>query len=220
MQAAAARPAYSCTPYHCFGEVTWPGSNNGAHTTLGVVQLYCTPGATLCGQGWFVDNEMWVNAGSYYWVEAGYSTYSNDHATSVDYFWADSRPNYGYFEHVLSSASSDYGNSVNLTIQRAGSRTFEVSLVSPNFSWVDYSTNNSMSPNSITIGQELNANSASGAWANTAVFTNNQYVNAYTNTFHYQSLNGNQNVQNPPHAGWLTYPSDSSTGGGFWTSCC
>jgi hypothetical protein len=221
VQAASARPDYSCTPYHCFGLNDWPGVVNGSHTAVSVVHLSCTPGANQCGQGWFVDNEMWLNdnGSSYrYWVEAGYSTNSNDHITYVDYFWADTRPGYGHYEHILSSVPpGDYGNYVNLTIKLTSSSSFQALISSPNYSYSATSINNSMSPNDITIGQELFG--SSGASAPTAHFINNQYINT-SNVSIYQYLNGSLSTPNPPYGGWTTQPRYSSTGGNMYTDCC
>jgi hypothetical protein len=221
VQAAPAHAEYSCT-YHCYGINDWPGGPiNGSHTAVSVVQLSCTPGASLCGQGWFIDNEMWLAQNTSccsYWVEAGYSTYSNDHYTSIDYFWADLRPGSSYYEHVLSTVpSGDYGNYANLTIKRSSSSSFSVSISSPNYSYSGSSTSNSMTPNDINIGQELYG--TIGASAPTAHYIYNQWIDT-SNVSHYQTANGSITSDSPPYAGWTTWPSSSSTGGNMYTYCC
>jgi hypothetical protein len=221
--------SYSCAG-DCHAINDWQnGTINGSATQISVVHLTCSP--TYCSSGGFVDNEMWLqkltspnNPPGYqcpcYWVEAGYSTYSNDHLTRVDYFWADKRPIYGYVEHDLASVpSGDYGNYASVYINRSSSSSFEVTINSPGYYFDGSSTNNSMSPNDINIGQELYG--TNGALAPNADLIDNAYIDT-SNNFYYQTTMGNRTEDGPPYAWWAIYPTppNSSTGGDLVTACC
>ena len=113
---------------------------------------------------------MWlVQPGStQYWVEAGYATYSSAFSHTVQYFWADQRPSGGYNEHPLSSvASGDYGFPTYFNILYVGSNQYRVSIQGyTSGSHQYYSTNNTMQPTLIQMGQELaGSGSASAPYA-------------------------------------------------------
>lgn len=226
--AAQAHPAgnthvmYSCTS-HCYGTTNFylQKAIDGGSTNITVEQMTCT-GCENCPLNQypycvgFIDNEMWVqNNGATNWVEAGYTTYPSP--AREDYFWADNDSN-GYYEHDLQGVpAGDYGNSTNFYIDRYTSNEFQVVIESNNYYTSGLSTNNSMTPTNVVIGQE--EHNIGTAMAYEAYYTFNAYIDSSQN-FHYLTFRGTETHNNPPHEGWITYPSPTgagSTGGEMWT---
>lgn len=217
---AATASNYSCgntASLHCYARQDWPGGPiNGADTTISVVRM--------AGGNGFVDNEMWVAdcdpnnifCTSPHWIETGYIAL---YTGSEQFFWSDLRPQDSNLnQHLLGSIpSGDYGNTAYFEISRYTSNSFQVILSSPFVGMVNYSTNNSMTPGDILIGQELAG--SSGASAPRAYYTDNQWIDT-GNHYDYQASLGSYHGDNPPYVGWTTLPTKSSTGGVLWTNCC
>ncbi len=216
--------AYSCTSGHCYAVDNWAGGVTGAATDITVRGL----GAPDNGQG-FITNELWVfQYPGTYWVEEGITVGpSQGHPCTADcYFWADSRPGSSYYEHWLESVpQTDYGKSTTFSISTgyAGENTWNVDLQGYNGSFTELSQNNSMSPNYIQIGGELEG--SSGGYALEAHYTNNYWSNDY-NTFNYQTGPGNQgtvdgSANGAPwnEAGWANSPYPGNNGGDWVTAC-
>ena len=155
--ARAAMLSYSCTGPHCYGTSVWSSTSYyGGSTNISVVNLSCTP--SVCGlDAGAVDNEMWLDGKvgqTTYWVEAGYSTYSTDHTTTIDYFWADSRPCCGYAEHVEGQVpSGDFGHNTSFQVYSLCCQEFQVEIYSPSVTYNGTSTSNSMAPSDVKIGR-------------------------------------------------------------------
>jgi hypothetical protein len=74
------------------------------------------------------------------------------------YYWADNRPGGGYHEHPIAKVqSTDYGQGLFLQTYETsyGGGTFSVYFGAPSLSFTGYSRDNTMLPDTITIGQEL-----------------------------------------------------------------
>lgn len=221
----AAKALYSCK-YHCYGLVDWSKNQypsiDGGQTVISMVELSCSPSA--CGNAnppWFIDNEMWLygNGGQNYWVEDGYSTYSNGHSTRIDYFWADSRPNGGgYTEHDLATVpSGDFGHNSTFQIYGLCCSEYQVEIYSPSNIYNGTSTANSMSPTDVVIGQELFG--TSGASAPTANFVDNEYINTSGGGVYFTTA-PNPQQSSPVHAVWAVKPASGNSGGKLQTYCC
>jgi len=211
--------AYSCGTAHCYKGIHWGGHVSGESTDIYIAPL------TAPNDGGFVDNETWlVDLTGPYWVEIGYSTFGS---SSVQYFWADSRPGSTYYEHPMASvAGNEYGTRPQFAIQHGSGNSWVASIVGPgsNFGGSWTSTNNTMTGNDIQIGQELAG--TTGASANYANFTINVWYGYYDGSFHYQTNSGQDlnlaygSTSNPPYGGWDVIPQNSTTGGQFTTNCC
>lgn len=192
----------------------------GSATNITVVHLSCLNG---CSNG-FVNDEMWLQqegntacSGDLCWVEAGYIQGSG----FEDYFWADNRPNGGFFYHELTEVpGADYGHATTFIINRTSTTTkWLVDIYdSAGNSWVNYSTNNSMAPNEIVIGQELAG--GGGASAPRADFTHNVYYSGSGSA--YQNNQGSGFVAaRPPYGGIAAVPAgNTNAGGDIYTYCC
>ena len=153
-------------------------------------------------------------------MEAGYQVGS----VSQFYFWADSRPNGGFFNHFVTYVPGvDYGHATTFVITRSNpTTTWQVNIYdSSGNSWLAYSTNNSMAPDEIIIGQEIAG--SSGASAPVADFTHNVWF--ASSGSHYQSNSGSGFHPSPagaPNKGVIAEPpaGDSNAGGDIETYCC
>ena len=214
---------YSCDMNHCYGTVAWSGAATGFSMELTAVPL--TSGDN------FIDDEGWLidyfasgdpTKGAY-WVETGEA---NDGA-GTEYFWAENKAYWGYMQYDLGPVSqhdlnhatwiaykveqdSKTPSSWNVTISdaKSGSVLF-----------TGQSTENSMSPNNVTEGQELAGHQ--GAQAPIALFSENAIINGKKMTF--QTSDGASTVNEPPNAGWFPgnkKPSQTTNGGTWFTDCC
>jgi hypothetical protein len=217
--------AYSCGGNHCYGIQDWYGTVNGSETTITIANLSCTGG---CVNDGFIDNEMWLsdehtkacvnNQYSECWVEVGYQ---NDGSGPTNHFWGDMRPidnavNY----HPLMQASS-YPTAY--TLDGVGNQQFEVGLVflypcRYGCRYTYFSTQNSMGPNHIKIGQEL-AGQTGGASASRADFSNNYWQGAINGGWNLQGYGNGPGVSydSPPYAAWVNNTPSSND---FYTHCC
>jgi len=108
----------------CYAYASWTAVTGNLQSTITTVGLSCDP--VGCNSvGGFIDNEIWLadlqSAGAPYWVEAGYGTWTTGTSTTIQYFWADDRPdqNAPYIAHMLPAAS--VGAAVQYTIERQSS---------------------------------------------------------------------------------------------------
>jgi hypothetical protein len=183
-----------------------------------VVQMQCSKcGGNNGTTAGFIDNEMWLTATGYRWVEVGYLTQADALHSWEEYFWADSRPvdpsgvvNY----HPLGLIpSGDYNQYAMFTIKRSGSSSFHVTISSPNASKTGDSTNNTMTVSGVNMGQELAGNAgASAPYAHYIYrsYWNSSGVSKGVGT-QYSPVDGA-----PPY--WQQIP--GTTVGDFETSCC
>lgn len=212
--------AYSCVTRHCYGGAIWPNSHvPGTTTSIYMAELYCDN----CDG--FIDDETWLSEDTSTrcekstlqacWVEIGY-TKGNDTNYTQDYFWADVRPgqNYRFFD-LGPVASCAFGNYTYFLIDTTGPDEWEAYFSDCNRSSDNYSYNNSLSPDTITIGSELAGTAR--ASANRAYFIDNYWENS-NHQWVNQSVDGDLYYNNPPYVGWSIPPSQSSTGGELWTN--
>jgi len=173
--------------------------------------------------GGFLNNEIWVvdNTSSQKqyctgtnvracWVEAGYQG-GSDGCGGIGfygfecYFWSDSRPNGGYFNHFNALPSDNYNHHTRFKIKWIGNGSWDVSvnpLASSDGYWDSTSTNNTIYPQDEQIGQEL---SGSGVfydnWITTVDYVNTKWADANVN-FWYQGSKGSEFASNPPDETW------------------
>jgi hypothetical protein len=228
---------YSCGTSqsdHCYGVVKWTGSFSGVSTEMTVV--------SLASGDIFVDDEEWLvdylstgNAlNSTYWVETG--IWNEGYGT--DYFWADNKANAAFMSYDLgpvSQADLDAVSQIVFTVHQdpVTASQWNVTIARPagTVLFTAASTDNPMTPNSITEGQELAG--SSDAEAQLAFFEKNAYFQGASKI--YQTTDGlvcvGQSTTSlpcpskspPPMAGWLPpfVPTVlSSDGGYFFTWCC
>jgi hypothetical protein len=164
--------AYSCGNLqinHCYAEMYWPGSMQGEKTDIKVEPI-------TCGCNGFLNDELWVQSTSgcspNCWVEAGIKNETGYGYTFS--FWADQRPNGGgYHNHYMNAFfQGDFDHDTTFYIFENGSNRFAVvktvagvngCMYVCSASWTEYSTNNSMSPNYITLGAELAGSSGASS---------------------------------------------------------
>lgn len=223
--------AYNCRPNHCYGFASWNGARNsfaGSDTTILVVPLsYQNAG------GDFINHEMWLQdehngacGGNLCWVEAGY-TYGSVAGGPIkaQYFWAHQRPNLGYNEFAVGDIpASDYWNNTDFSIARDPNNAswYNVmirSSVPGSVYSVTTSTSNPMQPEAIHTGTELSG--FQGANSPQARFTYNRWIANDYNKY-YQTSDGVVIHNDPP---WTTWgagyaPSQTTTGGQLYSSCC
>jgi len=214
--------AYSCDPSHCYGVVDWSGGTSYAGTSILVRGL----GAPDSGAG-FITNEIWLADSPYYWVETGITIgpVGGQLCTSDCYFWADTRPGAGYYEHFLADVpQTDYGKSTIFGVRNQGGGTFSAEVSGYNGSYYGYSMGNSMSPNWIQTGMELQG--SSGGYALQAQYSSNLWSDG-TN-YYFQTNDGGNG---PPGGsndtteitwGWGSgqHPGDPNSNGGTWYTQC
>jgi len=224
---------YSCPDPngHCYAVASW--TNRAYVGTFLFVQV-----VPLQGGNGFVDDETWLidanntgcaNIQNMCWVEAGIIGLG----TETHYFWADNRPNNGFFFHDIGQVpSGDFNHQALLYIVSQNSlpgfaNTYAVEIVpvGPGGSgpYLATSTSNTMASQRIDLGQELDG--SSGASAPDAVFSGMEYKLAgetFQDSLHTQDNDGSLILANPPppRGRWVTPPSQSLTGGAFDTNCC
>lgn len=149
-----------------------------------------------------------------YWVEDGYWA-SSSFSSYQEYFWADHRPvdcggcvNVHVFGPV---PSDDYGYNPQFTIHYVGNNEYQVTVTSPHYAPNAYSTNNSMTPTLVQMGQELSG--TSGASAPDARFSYRYYWDE-TGSYIAIDYSYGTTYDHPPYLGYV--PNDSD----FYTYCC
>jgi hypothetical protein len=229
--------SYSCgtaDTNHCYGIVNWTGSYSGVSTEMTVVPL--------ASGDIFVDDEEWLvdyfstgdALSSAYWVETGIW----NEGFGTDYFWANNTANAGFMSYDLgpvSQADLNADAQIVFTLHQdsATPSQWNVTISRPAgpVLFMEASTDNPMTPNTVIEGQELAG--SSGAEAQLAFFEKNAFFQGNTKTI--QSTDGTVCVGEattsvpcpskspPPMAGWwptLAPSVSSSDGGYFFTWCC
>lgn len=216
---------------HCYANMYWPGSMEGEKTDINVQPINC-------GCDGFLNDELWVQStggcggdglgGSNCWVEAGIKDQTGYGYTFS--FWADRRPGGGYNNHFrFALTQSDFNHSITFEIFKSGTNQWTVEkhhagvngcAEGCSASFTEYSTNNSMAANYITLGAELAG--TNGASSPTIHFTYNYWYDG--STYHPQG-SGNPGAGilppgDPPYAFWLNGQVGGPTGGDFYTECC
>ena len=163
------------------------------------------------------------------WIKAGYKQDTSKRSGGQYFFWADVRPlnndctsHCSYQEHILDNVkSSDMNNPLYILLINTGS-------TSPTDQWSvaiyaqvtyynnQYSTANTMHPDQMAIGEELEGTrDASAPYAH---FKNPEFCN-FTCTYERsdgQFLGGQNLPHNPPAGGWNVRPSSGPYAGDFW----
>jgi len=208
-----AEPTWNCI-LHCWGAIVWNGGTSGIYTSISVTSIYSN------SQDYFVNNEGWMaNVDQGTWVEAGYKALYGERR----YFWEDFRPGDINPNRYLLAAvpSADIGGRVGITLSRTSSNSFDVILQSNTYTLRNYSTNNSMQPDSMQIGQEVFAQPGTTT-APEASWIYNQWRED-NGTWHFQNrLQDDYRNNSPPiHSQWAQFPTDAGSNGGTWiASCC
>ncbi len=237
---------YSCEKDHCYGFVRVVATQNDVPSFRGVAtSVIAVP---LNGGDGEINTEMWVaqadnpacddlGTGNICWIEVGLSAGANGGGCSIasnetHIFWADNRPNKGFFCHDQGALQQqEFNQPVFLTIafRPLEPNTFDVEAltctsVTGNGScsrriFAATSTNNEMAATHVDIGMELAG--TKGASASPTQFTGTIFANPHV-IFGWTFLNvdGSVRVDAPVKAGWTTTPSTSSSGGSFSTACC
>ncbi len=225
--------AYECVNHddrpgnHCYGVTIW-GSDEGRGTFAGGATTIQVPRMTYNTDWQHITAEMWVVDGpTGGWIEIGVFTGRSLDGSgngSTVYFWADNRPNLGYIEHNLGNVpNGNYGYNTDVEIYRdpytANQYHLYMRSSAGDVQHLPVSTNNSMQPSHVHIGQELYGRdggiSGQGRWSY------NKWIGSDM-VRHYQGVNGNPRIDNPPFAGWGVNqaPSQTGTGGNWYADCC
>lgn len=235
---------YSCGKDHCYGIVTLVATQNGVPSFRGLAtSVMAVP---LNGGDGELNTEMWVKqlgnpscddlgTGQICWIEVGLSAGANGGGCSIasnetHIFWADNRPNKGFFCHDQGALQQQEFNQpvfLSIAIRPLEANTYDVEAltctsVTSNGScsrriFVGTSTNNEMAATLVDIGMELAG--SKGASASTTQFTETIFANPNV-IWTFLNVNGSVSVNAPVKAGWTTTPSVSSSGGSFSTACC
>ncbi len=208
--------AYSCPPtgVHCYALNSWNGDTRGVAGDISIAYIYTNDGSNTS-----INNTIWlVDTTSNYWVEAGYRS----NLGITNYYWGDVRPSDPmYRRHLMTQIPGQhYGSGLDINISRENDNTSFVAAFHVNavgYSSYNYSTNNTMIPGHIDIGQELSG--TTGSHADPAAFTYNQWQTS-DGYYHMQTDNGYTTyVGGPPQGYFSEYPSASAIGG-IWHSLC
>lgn len=221
--------AYSCISPHCYNMNVWTGVTPGAHTKIYARNMSTGSGATAND---FVTNEEWLldqsTAGckaTHYglcWIEAGFiagqgytggapryfigniEPYSNN--VIVEVYTMSTFPVNSWTDVYIDSPQNDFSNYVV---------NFDNSTYNQHYSTP---ISQGFTPGVIELGSELSGTLA--AHSDEFDFANNSFGGA-AGTFYYQTSNGTiaPPPRDPPSGGWVTLPSQSSTGGYFYSYC-
>ena len=109
-------PARACSspnPNHCWGKANWTSNTHGARVTINVDCIWSPDGG---GDG-FITDEVWV-AGDGGWIESGMIYgYGSD---SRYWFWADSRPEWGFTFHPKYTRPDNLDDDYEISIYHEG----------------------------------------------------------------------------------------------------
>jgi hypothetical protein len=109
---------------HCYAKA-FSNNTNTNHGVSGTINVHCL---YQPNNGNSVTAEMWdQNSSAAYWVEVGIGsgTDGNGGYQNKNWFWADQRPTFGYFEHDFSqTASTDVGYPAEIVSE--GNDTWDV----------------------------------------------------------------------------------------------
>lgn len=239
---------YSCgnsTGSHCYGIVTLPAALNGEPSFRGFVTTVNAVSQNS-GNG-ELNNEIWVvqtsnsacgslGTGNQCWIEVGLSAGANAGGCSLPsnethIFWADNRPNQGFFCHDQGALQAQEFNQpvfLAIAIRPTEANSYDVEALTctstsgsgtcARRSIVGKSSNNTMAADVIEMGMELAG--SSGASAPMTQFTgsiapNPNVIFGWT----YITVDGSVSTNAPVKAGWTSKPS-TNPGGSFFTSCC
>jgi hypothetical protein len=232
---------YKCSDNHCYGLTVLPAAQNGEPgfrgfvTTVNAVALNSGDGE-INDEIWVVDKNS-AGCGGQCWIEVGLSAGANTGGCSLPsnethVFWADNRPNQGFFCHDQGALQAQEFNQpvfLAIAVRPTDPNSFDVEALTCTSTTgngtcqrraiIGTSTNNTMAATAIEMGMELaGTNGASAPATNfTGSLTPNPNV-SFGWTF--LKLDGNI-LQNAPVKGaWTTTPSTSNSGGSFQTSCC
>jgi hypothetical protein len=240
---------YSCgngTGSHCYGIVTLEAAQNNAPGFRGVATSVIAV-ALNSGNG-ELNNEMWVvqpsnsacgslGTGNQCWIEVGLSAGANAGGCSIPsgethVFWADNRPNGGFFCHDQGALLPEELNQpvfLAIAIRPTEANTYDVEALTCTSVTgsgsctkrviAGTSTNNAMAATLVEIGMELAGSknaSASTTHFTETIFANPNVIFGWT----FLNVDGAVSVDAPVKAGWTTTPSTSSSGGSFSTGCC
>jgi hypothetical protein len=228
---------YSCggaTGGHCYGVVrVRPAVPKGVSTSLTAVAMNGGDGH-VSDEMWLVQDNNPTCGGGQCWVEVGLRAGIGCGGTvaGAEVFWADNRPNNGFFCHDLGALQpQEIGQPTFLVIaiRPLSPNTFDIEALTctsaagpgacPRRIFLSNSGNNSMAANAWNIGLEVSG--SSGASAPNTSFDHNLVTDPQSPIgWAFLTTDGEALVSAPVGAGWTTRPSTSSSGGSWFTSCC
>lgn len=181
---------------HCYGLARTLTANHGATDNLTVYCLYVDD-----PDDYFDTEEMWVNTDNddigHYWVEEGMG-YGVPVGGRRYWYWAESRPYYGYLEYDMTFHSADLNTVYTSTIKYAGSGQWDVYEHGiPLGSSYSHSNTPAPSPR-IDVGEEEKTTSDSAD----AVHDSLRYKDTH-GTWHSYLPNAFLVHHNPPYAQWF-----------------
>jgi hypothetical protein len=227
---------------HCYGRARWIEQPQyfGTQVDISEVTMVCANGSGC----FFIDNETWLadfsspgcvnNGFGACWVETGILA-TSDKASNVSsgrfFFWADARPagvpstfNLHIFGYTDPNGDTDTFVILQDNTGSAGVFQAFINNYARGTYYKGFSTNNLMSANRITIGQELAG--TNGANADICDFTNNFWVRTplgvpmgYDIRFERDIGSVAVRHDDPPFAEWGIPPLLPGNGD-FETQCC
>lgn len=219
MAVPAEASAYSCSG-RCYGSTAWNGLVDGSNVRISVASTYMNDGSR------FINNGMWLLdvGGNTCTISSGHPssvTWAEVHMTARQgryrYMWADCRPGMIYRDVILADVpAADYGTQPLFEIARTAATTFRISIQSGNYSMTHYSLSNTMAPDRIRIGQELNG--TTGGHAHDLKWTHNRYIHGGTAYFQFRPGDGTT-IEAPVQAWWHTVPAPGNNGGDWRARC-
>jgi hypothetical protein len=238
---------YSCgnsTGSHCYGIATLPAALNGEPNFRGFVTA--VDAVPLNSGNGEINNEIWVVqqgnpacgsiANSQCWIEVGLSAGADAGGCSLPsnethIFWADNRPNQGFFCHDQGALQPQEFNQpvfLAIAIRPPEPNSYDVEALTctstsgsgscPRRAIIGKSSNNAMAANLVEMGMELAGNSGASAPVthfNGSIAPNPNVIFGWT----YVNVDGSVITNTPVKGGWSLTPS-TNPGGSFFTSCC
>jgi hypothetical protein len=224
--------SYTCTDTHCYALAEWSAQ---------ALQTCCLAGdevdisyTDLFGGDGFVDNEMWLvqhnnpqcvdllnNINDLCWVEVGMIS-EPDFFSGTHYFWADMRPGDVFWFHDLGpvpNADKTAQTPTGFFISQPFLNEFQVAIISLQGTLIfENSTNNTMVPDRVEMGQELYGTSGAHS-AGAADYT---FLTYYSGQFGLPIgvTSSTQLSGSPPFFSWIHQPAGENGGGEFQTQCC
>jgi hypothetical protein len=234
---------YSCNDGHCYGIVRFNviDFGNGPMFRSFVTNVNAVP---LNAGNADISDEFWViqqgatNCGNQpndCWIELGLLA-SNITNNETHVFWADNRPNQGFFYHDMGALQPQEFNQpvlLLIAIRPQDPNSYDVDALTcqtvtgpvgcQGRRLIGQSINNTMVANVIEMGLELAGSNGASAQATNFFRTIVPYPNSPGN-FKYLDVDGRVQVDAPVTAGWVSTPTSTppsrNIGGSFFTSCC
>jgi len=173
-----------------------------------------------------------LGTGNVCWVEVGLSAGADSGGCVIPtnethYFWADNRPNGGFFCHDMGPVSpAEFGHNTIFGVSRDTDQpnSFRAFALAQDGRLLQgVSTANTMVPDTVQIGMEVTGNSGTQAGTDGTTFTLNWFSNNPNNPSDGQieKTDGFTFGGFPPvRSGWTRPPSKWGSAGEFFVMCC